>query len=91
MIRQTPGRTAPPTIAAEDWSVLFDAVQERLSVAVSAQVASDKSALVALERLQATVRECVGALQQLHEAQKHHRLHRPTPELDRLGTRIALA
>ena len=76
MIQLTSMRPASLTIADEDWSDLFDAVQERLSVAVSAQAAaSDESSTVALERLRATVRECVGALQQLQEAQKHHRAH----------------
>lgn len=83
---------APLTIAEEDWSLLFSAVQDRLTRAVTAQTKAGAAFSPALQALlQAKVLECVEALQQLHEAQKHTRVHHQHLALDRFDTRTALA
>jgi diguanylate cyclase (GGDEF)-like protein len=85
-------KPAPPTIAAEDWSDLFNAVQERLTQAVNAQAGAGTDASPATQaHLQTVVRECVEALQQLHEAQKHTRVQSQHMALDMFDTRTTLA
>ncbi len=85
-------KPAPLTIAAEDWSDLFNAVQERLTQAANAQANAGPDTSPATQaRLQTTVRECVEALQQLHEAQKHTRAQSQHMALDMFDTRTALA
>jgi diguanylate cyclase (GGDEF)-like protein len=84
--------SAPLTIAAEDWSDLFNAVQERLTRATDAQAEAGPDASPATQaRLQAIVRECVEALQQLHDAQKHTLARSQHMALDVFDTRTELA
>ena len=83
---------APRMMAEEDWSLLFNAVQERLTQAVSAQASAGANPLPALQaQLQTVVLECVEALQQLHDAQQHTRIHHQHLALDMFDTRTALA
>lgn len=87
-----PPPEAPSTIAPEDWSDLFNAVQERLNQAVAAQGCAGPDASPAqLAHLASVVRECVEALQQLHVAQVHTRVHHQRTELEMFDARTALA
>ncbi len=67
-----------------DWDVLFDAIETRLREAVGERLGSlpdtpTHSAHLAASLVQATVLDCVDALNKLHAAIKHDRSQRPTP------------
>ena len=59
----------PSQIAPEDWDKLFHAVEHRLSGSVCETARND-------EKTRVTVRECVDALNQLHNALTHERQQR---------------
>ncbi len=65
-----PGAEASRGIAIEDWDVLFTAVKTRLALAAQPQAnpATQSTAADAaqVERICATVLDCVAALEQLH-------------------------
>lgn len=67
-----PGQGAPCRlkIPFEDWDILFQSVQSRLSMAAGARLAPDSSphAADACAHLQAVVLDCVAALEQLRTA-----------------------
>lgn len=85
-------QTWVPTIDPEDWSDLFDAVQDRLSQAVAAQgSAGPEAAPAQLARLAHVVSECGDALQKLHDAQIHTRVRHQQMALEMFDTRTALA
>lgn len=72
------------TIAPDDWSALFRAVQTQLRMAVGDQLGvlphtPGHSAELSATLVQAMVLDCVDALDQLHEALKQERSQRPTP------------
>lgn len=80
------------TIATDDWSALFRAVQTQLRVAVGDQLGvlphiPGHSAELSATLVQAMVLDCVDALDQLHEALKQERSQRPTAD----GLRAHLA
>jgi hypothetical protein len=59
-----------PGVALEDWDAMFTAVKARLTLAAQAHAATTSRAMPAdsaqLDRLSATVLECVASLDQLH-------------------------
>ena len=63
-----PGATALPSVAIEDWDVLFSAVKARLTLIGQPQNAAcaEPPTANALELVRASVLECVQALDQLH-------------------------
>ena len=67
-----PGR--PTDIAVEDWDDLFSAVKERLRRIASEQRAQTPGppAPDSVGRIQASVLECVEALEQLHATQRYY-------------------
>jgi hypothetical protein len=72
----------PSLIAIEDWDALFCAVQTQLKRAVGEQLGilpltPAHSTELAATLVQATVLDCVGALDQLHAALKQERGQRP--------------
>jgi len=73
------------TIAIDDWSALFHAVQTQLRIAVGDRLGvlphmPGHSPELSATLVQAIVLNCVDALDQLHEALKQERSQRPTAE-----------
>lgn len=73
-----------PSIGAEDWDVLFSAIELRLRQAVGEHLGQlpstpAHSAQLSASLVQAVVLDCVDALHKLHAAIKHDRSQRPTP------------
>ena len=68
-------RKAPPGISAEDWDLLFVAVQIRLKncAAAAPNRSPERSLELPLLATQTIVMECVDALQALHLALKQNR------------------
>jgi hypothetical protein len=71
-------------IAPDDWDVMFDAVQARLRRAVGEHLGGvpqipSHSAGLSASLVQATVLDCVSALDQLHAALKQERSQGQTP------------
>jgi hypothetical protein len=60
-------------ISTSDWDILFRAVEDRLRLSVSAQLASPAQARDAAGRVQVIVLECVAELEKLHTALKQER------------------
>jgi hypothetical protein len=73
-----------PSIEAEDWDILFSAIEVRLRQAVGEHLGQlpstpAHSAQLSASLVQAVVLDCVDALHKLHAAIKHDRSQRPTP------------
>jgi len=73
-----------PSIEAEDWDILFSAIELRLRQAVGEHLGQlpstpAHSAQLSASLVQAVVLDCVDALHKLHAAIKHDRSQRPTP------------
>jgi hypothetical protein len=68
-------RCEPLEISADDWDILFRAVEDRLRSSVGARLASTAPAQArdAAGRVQAIVLECVAELDKLHSALKQER------------------
>lgn len=72
----------PLDIAVADWDALFRAVKIRLMLSVGEKLVATtppSQAAEAAELVQSIVLECVGALQQLHQALTHERSQRDHP------------
>ncbi len=65
-----PGASVSPSVAIEDWDALFTAVKARLTLAAHPRDGSTPKPTMSdtaqMERLCATVLDCVAALDQLH-------------------------
>ena len=89
----TPPPGATPDIAVEDWADLLCAVKARLQLTVGEQLAAlpESQAQDTVDRVRATVLECVEALDQLHLAQTQELSRHQRLELDVFDARTALA
>jgi hypothetical protein len=87
--------SAPPglsmDIAGEDWDDLLTAVKTRLRLTVGDRPSKPGDLLQGpMGRVQASVLECVAALDQLHQAMKHEREQRLRLEIEVAEAQSAL-
>jgi hypothetical protein len=76
---------AASDLSVDEWDLLFDAVRDRLRVGERPAAQSRAQAHDPLGRIQASVLECVEALDQLHALLRQRRLRHREPERDGFG------
>lgn len=78
------GAAAAGDLSVDEWDLLFDAVRERLRLSVGERPTAQSGAQAhdPVDRIQASVLECVQALDQLHGLLRQRRGRRQQLEMD---------